>query len=172
MSRSLLINTMPKGSKAQILLRADRNVQRRCVRPLHVVACAAQPDTDSSASQGHQGRQRRQQHSERDLGGRGRVSLLRFFPLTCCRRTKVDAEVPAKRSLAGASEEDLLRSVRRYRETFARLLVVVSLASPSTLLPSSRILLTRCVIRLLQGARLRRLEGASTVLRLGESASY
>ena len=33
LSRSVMIGTLEKGSKAQILLQSDRNVQRRCVWP-------------------------------------------------------------------------------------------------------------------------------------------
>jgi potassium channel subfamily K len=107
-ARRLLIRHLPNGSRAQVLLKADRNLQLRDLRFLRQSKGGSKKENELA----RHGRSLGKKEEEKTLGpdklGQGNDS---------------DDEEDADWVSEPLTDEDTLEEVRRYRESFANLLV-------------------------------------------------
>ncbi|KZO98463.1 voltage-gated potassium channel [Calocera viscosa TUFC12733] len=106
LARRLLINNLPRGSSAQILLKADWHVQLQEMRAvLH---------EEADAAAGRQAKREQAGEPTRDLNEEQEKAM----------RERVDREAEAV--LQPLGEREMMQAVRRYRECFATMLVLGS----------------------------------------------
>lgn len=121
-ARSLLLDSLPKGSKPHVLLRADRTLHLRALRASEE---AAEEHDDSGGSSGGDEEKRggasfARQKSPWLSKAEVPLDLLQDVEQTA----KEERESELKRAASG---QDTLEHVRRYRQTFAALLAAGSL---------------------------------------------
>lgn len=127
-ARRLLIRHLPNGSRAQVLLKADRNVQLRDLRRLIRGAGA-----DDRAAQDRARRHGQLDAEDLDAGGAGDENVLSEGERAAMRRRMAEklglgdaAAEDADWVSRPLGDEETMEEVRQYRECFAGLLVAGS----------------------------------------------